>query len=123
MMWGYGFNWPNIGLMMLGSFLVIVVLVVLGWAVMRALNRRTNNSTDQIHTLAGNGPTAAEILNQRYARGEIDAMTFEQMRERLGSSDDAQQRNRVDGHRANDPDDATPEQCISQRTTQRVSQE
>jgi uncharacterized membrane protein len=32
------------------------------------------------------GPSALEILRQRYARGEIDAVTFEQMRERLASS-------------------------------------
>ncbi len=28
-------------------------------------------------------PSALEILSQRYARGETDATTFEQMRERL----------------------------------------
>jgi putative membrane protein len=31
-------------------------------------------------------PSALEILRQRYARGEIDAATFDQMRERLESS-------------------------------------
>lgn len=30
------------------------------------------------------GPDAIEVLRQRYARGEIDTTTFEQMRERLG---------------------------------------
>ncbi len=32
------------------------------------------------------GPSALEILRQRYASGEIDATTFEQMRERLEAS-------------------------------------
>jgi len=32
------------------------------------------------------GPSALEILQQRYARGEIDTTTFEQMRERLEAS-------------------------------------
>jgi uncharacterized membrane protein len=32
-------------------------------------------------------PSALEILRQRYARGEIDAVTYEQMRERLEASD------------------------------------
>ncbi|GHO64193.1 hypothetical protein KSC_030850 [Ktedonobacter sp. SOSP1-52] len=32
------------------------------------------------------GPDAMEVLRQRYARGEIDATSFEQMRERLESS-------------------------------------
>ena len=31
-------------------------------------------------------PSALEILSQRYARGEIDAATFDQMRERLEAS-------------------------------------
>jgi uncharacterized membrane protein len=31
-------------------------------------------------------PPALEILRQRYAAGEIDAITFEQMRERLEAS-------------------------------------
>ena len=29
------------------------------------------------------GPSALEVLQQRYARGEIDTATFENMRERL----------------------------------------
>jgi hypothetical protein len=33
------------------------------------------------------GPPALEILNQRYARGEIDTATYEQMRERLAASE------------------------------------
>lgn len=32
-------------------------------------------------------PSAMEILRQRYARGEIDATTFDQMRERLEASE------------------------------------
>ena len=42
----------------------------------------------------GTPPTQAsamEILRQRYARGEIDATTYEQMRERLESSNGASQ--------------------------------
>jgi len=34
-------------------------------------------------------PSATEILRQRYARGEIDTATYEQMRERLGGSEPA----------------------------------
>ena len=39
-----------------------------------------------------NQPTALEILNRRYANGEIDAAAFENMRERIvGSQGPAQQ--------------------------------
>ena len=90
MMWGYSFNWLSMTLMMLGSTLWLVLLVVLAWAVIRWLNHRT---TRQTTTLPGSGPTAREILSQRYARGEIDTSTFEQMRERLDASDNAHERN------------------------------
>ncbi len=36
MMWGYGFDWLSMTLMMLGSTLWIVVLVVLIWALIRS---------------------------------------------------------------------------------------
>ena len=32
-------------------------------------------------------PSALDILNQRYARGEIDALTYDQMRERLSNAE------------------------------------
>lgn len=35
--------------------------------------------------------SAMEILRQRYARGEIDGVTFDQMRERLEASEPMQQ--------------------------------
>lgn len=36
-------------------------------------------------------PSAMEILRRRYARGEIDAATFDQMRERLEASEHPRQ--------------------------------
>jgi putative membrane protein len=92
MMWGYGFNWLSMTFMMLGSTLWIVLLVALAWALIRWLNQRT--PTPQAPYMPGNEPTAIEILRQRYARGEIDATTFEQMRERLEASDTSNQRSR-----------------------------
>ena len=54
-------------------------LVVLVWALIRWLERKGRPSG----TSTPGSPSALDILNQRYARGEIDSTTFEQMRERL----------------------------------------
>ncbi len=82
MMWGYGFGWGSMFLMSLGGILWIALLVVLVWAVLRWLNGKTSPAAPPT-----SGPSAMEILQQRYARGEIDTATFEQMRERLEASD------------------------------------
>jgi putative membrane protein len=63
-------------MMMLSSLLWIALIAVLIWAVVYWLNKKNANTTTP--TLS-----AMEILRQRYARGEIDTATFEQMRERL----------------------------------------
>ena len=96
MMWGYGLNWLSMTLMMLGSTLWIVVLVVIAWAVIRWLNHRMISPAQQTQMLSGSGSTATEILRQRYAQGEIDATTFEQMRERLGAADNGHQRSQAE---------------------------
>ena len=97
MMWGYGFNWLNMTLMLLGSILCIVFLIVIAWAVICWLNYRATSPTWQTYTLPASDPTAIEILSQRYAQGEIDAATFEQMRERLEGSENTHQRSWGDG--------------------------
>ena len=76
MMWGYGWNGPAMLMMTLSSLLWIALIAVLIWAVIRWLNKQN------VHTTTAT-PSAMEILRQRYARGEIDTATFEQMRERL----------------------------------------
>jgi putative membrane protein len=78
MMWGYGFGWGWF-MMMFGGILWIAVLVVLVWALIRWLERKAPASGPSTPA----SPSALEILRQRYARGEIDTATFEQMRERL----------------------------------------
>jgi putative membrane protein len=83
MMWGYGFSWGGMLLMLLSMALWIALLVVLVWAVIRWLDRRTVPSAPTPTSTPSTGPSALEILNQRFARGEIDTATFEQMRERL----------------------------------------
>jgi len=78
MMWGYGWSWPGMVMMTLSSLLWIALIAVLIWGVIYWLKNKQN-----AHMTT---PSAMEILRQRYARGEIDATTFEQMRERLEAS-------------------------------------
>jgi putative membrane protein len=85
MMWGYGFGWGWL-MMSLGTILWIAILVVLVWALIRWLNTRTSTPAPPPSSGVHSGPTALEILQQRYARGEIDTATYEQMRERLEAS-------------------------------------
>ena len=87
MMWGYGFGWGWL-MMALGTVLWIAVLVVLVWALIRwvSSNSKTSTPTPTMMHMPPSGPSAEEILRQRYARGEIDTATFEQMRERLQAS-------------------------------------
>jgi len=86
MMWGYGFGWGWL-MMAFGTVLWIALLVVLVWALIRWLNTRTSTPLPQPSSGMQSVPSAEEILRQRYARGEIDTATFEQMREQLQASD------------------------------------
>lgn len=87
MMWGYYPSWGGMALMMvLGNVLWIALLGVLVWAVIRWFERRPNAPGSPRKGSPENGFSALEILRQRYARGEIDLATFEQMREHLQAS-------------------------------------
>ena len=81
-MWGYN-GWGGWLVMSLGTILWIALLVVLVWALIRWITNKTTAVPPRDYTVPPIGPSALEILRQRYARGEIDTATFEQMRERL----------------------------------------
>ena len=85
-MWGYGFSWGGMFMMILGTVLLIALLALLVWAIIRWTNGKTTSTSPFSTSTPPSGPSALEILNQRYARGEIDTATYEQMRERLESS-------------------------------------
>jgi uncharacterized membrane protein len=70
-------------LMSFGMLLRIALLVVLVWAIIRWIERKTTTPASHVTGAPPSGSSALEILNQRYARGEIETVTFEQMRERL----------------------------------------
>ena len=80
--------------MSFGMVFWIALLVVLAWAVIRWLERKVTTPTPPVTGTPPSVPSALEILNQRYARGEIDTATYEQMRERLEASPTYQSGNR-----------------------------
>ena len=77
--WGFGPGLWGV----LGGLLWIVIWALLIWGLIRWFasgnRQRPYSHPDQ----QPGAPSALEILRQRYARGDIDAATFEQMRERL----------------------------------------
>ncbi|GLV60408.1 hypothetical protein KDH_72280 [Dictyobacter sp. S3.2.2.5] len=75
MHWGYGF-WPMIPVFWIG----FVALVC--WGASRMFGWRNRRVPFGMPM----GPDALEILRRRYASGEIDGATFDQMRERLEGS-------------------------------------
>lgn len=85
MMWWYGFGWGEMLLMGLSMLLWALVIGLLVWALIRWLGIHSPAGGSPGFPLVGpaTGPSAMEVLRGRYARGEIDTATFEQMRERL----------------------------------------
>ena len=82
MMYGWNGNWGWMLLfMILNTALWIGLIGVLIWAVSRLFTQR-GPSTGQPQS----GPSAMEILRQRFARGEIDEATFDRMRQQLEST-------------------------------------
>lgn len=79
MMYGWNGDWGGMLLAMLLNVTVwIVVIGLLIWGVSRLFSQRAPSSGRP------EGLTSArEILRQRYARGEIDAATFDEMQRRL----------------------------------------
>jgi putative membrane protein len=78
MMW-YGYSWGSALIMLLNMVFWAAIIGLLVWALVRWLTLRSPGA-------GAPGPSALEILRQRYARGDIDAATFEQMRARLEDS-------------------------------------
>jgi putative membrane protein len=88
MMWGYPTTWWGGFAMTLGMVLWYAFVAVAIWALVRWLVRAgsasgPSGSGPSGSGPSGSGPSALEMLRQRYARGEIDAPTFEEMRARL----------------------------------------
>lgn len=92
MFWGFHAVHHLLHLFLFGRLFWLVILAALIWALVHALTARNRSTAFFRHEpfydpgMPPVQPSAMEILRQRYARGEIDAITFELMRERLESS-------------------------------------
>jgi uncharacterized membrane protein len=86
-MWGYydagGMAWW----MVLSSLFWLLLIGIAVWALVRWVSHQTRTRPDHPTGGPAVGPSAAEILRQRYARGEIDESTFERMRQHLSATD------------------------------------
>lgn len=79
-MWGYpyGYGMGGVMWMIVGWLIFLALLGALVWGILHLIDARTSHTyLERPHA------NALEILQQRYARGEIDEATFERMRERL----------------------------------------
>jgi putative membrane protein len=73
----YG-DWSGWGWMMLMPLLWIPLIVVIVWAVVKLAQRPADRAADQPRR-----ETPQEILDRRFASGEIDADAYSQARDRL----------------------------------------
>ncbi len=96
------FWFPAMLLFGMGKLLMFVLIALLVWAVIRRFLHRSHQMNWYYPPVPPMPPTpgasprgpvppmpsqsAMEVLRQRYARGEIDATTFDQMRERIEGS-------------------------------------
>ena len=92
MMWGFGFGLLFLlPLLFLAKFFWIVILALLIGVMIRRLSFRRTQRFAYHYGMPPVQPSALDILRQRYARGEIDAATFDHMRERLEATTGPQQ--------------------------------
>ena len=86
----HGIGFLLLPVLLLGKVFWIVILALFIWALVRRFSSRPmafyRHAPFYQPTTPSSQPDALEVLRQRYARGEIDAVTFDQMRERLQAS-------------------------------------
>jgi uncharacterized membrane protein len=84
---GNGFlGGPGMLLSLLGMLFWITLMIGLGWAILSILMPSIRPMLADFFSSKSANISALEILRQRYAAGEIDGVTFEQMHERLLAS-------------------------------------
>lgn len=89
--YGGSHGWMGLVFMGLSMLFWIGLIALIVWAVSRWVAPRIRGGSGAPlmsgAALANAQPSAIELLRQRYARGEIDTTTFEQMTERILASE------------------------------------
>jgi putative membrane protein len=80
MWWGYNYGWSMMLWMVLWNMFWLLLLGLLIWSLVRKFSPSTTTTRSRS---IPDEPSALEILRRRYARGELDTATFEQMRTHL----------------------------------------
>jgi putative membrane protein len=77
-------GWDDGGTWVMLTLMILVAIAIVGgiiWAIVFAA--RSANQTGP-GTAPTSGPNARDVLDQRYARGEIDTADYEERRSKLG---------------------------------------
>ena len=78
--WDDGTPWGMVIAMIVLAVLVVGLIV---WAIVFA-SRKSAAPAAAVPAAPASGPSARELLDQRYARGEIDTADYEERRSKLG---------------------------------------
>ena len=90
-MWGYGINWP----MAFGVLCVMLILSGFAGLLIWAFARREPEPTGDRDALDALDALPMSILNERFARGELDTATFDVMRAHLQAPNQLVERDAV----------------------------
>lgn len=85
-MWGYGYNMMGWSWLIGAVVLVLVLVIVAVIIVLRLIPRRTNHPPVAAAPIAVGGPTPRQILDERYAKGDLTTEEYLELVKHLGSA-------------------------------------
>jgi len=83
-MWGYGYNMMGWS-WLIGAVVVVLVVVAVIFA-LRLIPRRMIHPAVDASSPAGGGPTPRQILDERYAKGDLTTEEYLERVKHLGSA-------------------------------------